>query len=104
MPRNDYIELENMTYITSPHSREMLINAYNAIQLTELWDYMKKDQDNYMFNQDKELKIISDKMYDLGYCGHSGGSFGWTMRHMQFIAMNGLEKHKELWISTTLNN
>ena len=83
---------------TDDHSRVMLENAYTAISLTEMWDYMKKNSDSYMFSSDKEIKIISDKMEELGYHGHSGASFGITMRNMQFIALNGLGEHKKIWI------
>ena len=83
---------------TDDHSRVMLENAYQAISLTEMWDYMKKNSDSYMFSSDKEIKIISDKMEELGYHGHSGASFGITMRNMQFIALNGLEEHKKIWL------
>jgi hypothetical protein len=38
-------------------------------------------------------------MEDLGYDGHSGSSFGLTMRHMQFIALHGLEEHKKIWLN-----
>jgi hypothetical protein len=33
-------------------------------------------------------------MVELGYNGHSGSSFGYTMRAMQYIAQNGEEKYK----------
>jgi hypothetical protein len=76
----------------------MLENAYTAISLTEMWQYMKKNVESYMLCNDDELKIISDKMEELGYHGHSGASFGITMRNMQFIALNGLEAHKKMWL------
>ena len=64
-----------------------------------MWDYMKKDRESFMFSSDKEIEIISKKMVDLGYDGHSGSSFGITMRNMQFIALNGLEEHKKIWLN-----
>jgi hypothetical protein len=83
---------------TDDNSRVMLENAYQAISLTEMWDYMKKDIDSFMFSSDKEIEVISKKMEELGYHGHSGSSFGVTMRNMQFIALHGLEEHKKLWL------
>ncbi len=83
---------------TDDHSRVMLENAYTAIFLTEMWSYMKKDVDSYMFSSDKEIEIISNKMIELGYDGHSGASFGMTMRNMQFIALHGMEEHKKMWL------
>jgi hypothetical protein len=43
----------------------MFENAYQAISLTEMWDYMKKDRESFMFSSDKEIEIISKKMEDL---------------------------------------
>jgi hypothetical protein len=83
---------------TDNHSKVMLENAYQAISLTEMWDYMKKDTESYTFSSDKEIYIISKKMEELGYYGHSGASFGMTMRNMQFIALHGLEEHKKMWL------
>lgn len=74
-------------------SKEMLINAWNAITQLNLWDYMKLDTYSYMFSCDNEITLISKKMEELGYNGHSGCSFGWTMRQMQYIAQNGEIKY-----------
>ncbi len=83
---------------TDNHSKVMFENAYQAISLTEMWDYMKKPTESYTFSSDKEIRIISKKMEELGYFGHSGASFGLTMRNMQFIALHGLEEHKKMWL------
>jgi hypothetical protein len=89
---------QSMFNYADNNSRAMLENAYQAISLTEMWDYMKKDRESFMFSSDKEIKIISNKMEELGYNGHSGASFGVTMRNMQFIALNGLDAHKKMWL------
>ena len=36
------------------------------------------------------------KMGELGYYGHSGVSFGFIMREMQFIAQKGEKEYKKL--------
>jgi len=81
-------------YIKSPHSREMLQNAYKAISETETWGFVKKDIDSFMCSDSPEVWIITKKMVELGYDSHSGFSFGWTMRQIQFIAKNGEEEFK----------
>ena len=63
---------QSMFNYADNHSRAMLENAYQAISLTEMWDYIKKDRESFMLSSDKEIKIISDKMEELGYNGHSG--------------------------------
>jgi len=90
---------QSIFYYVDDNSRIIFENAYQAISLTEMWDYMKKDRESFMFSSDKEIEIISKKMTDLGYDGHSGSSFGITMRNMQFIALNGLEEHKKIWLN-----
>jgi hypothetical protein len=80
----------------------MFETAYQAITITELWDYMKKDVDNYMFNSDDEVRRIYDKIEELGYIEHSGSSFGYIMRHMQFIAINGIENHKQMLLQNSV--
>ena len=81
----DYISLGY-----SQSEQEMLEDAYQAIEKTNMWDYMKKDPTGgYMFTDDEQLRIINR---NLEYQGHSGSSFGWTMRTMQQIAKLGEEK------------
>lgn len=77
--------------IVDQHSRFMLQNAHQAITSTEQWGYMKTFSSNqsFMFSSSPTLSIITNKMSQLGYDGHSGSSFGWTMRQMEFLAKNG---------------
>ena len=76
-------------YVKDDNKKEMLQNAWTAITQLDLWDYMKRDTDSYMMSSDAEINIITKKMEELGYNGHSGSSFGWTMRQMQHIAQHG---------------
>jgi hypothetical protein len=80
-------------YVKDKNSREMLVNAWNAINQLELWNYMRRETYSYMFRDDEEILKITLKMEELGYNGHSGFSFGWTMRQMQYIAKYGEEKY-----------
>ena len=76
-------------YVNDATNKEMLQNAWAAITQLELWDYMRRETDSFMLSRDPEINIITDKMAELGYDGHSGSSFGWTMRQMQYIAEHG---------------
>jgi len=80
-------------------SRIMYTTAHFAISQLELWDYMKKDTESYMLSRDPEVYRINDKISQLGYNGHSGASFGCTMRAMQFIAQNGYDKFREDYLA-----
>ena len=73
------------------YQAEMLSDAYKAITLCELWDYMKSysppEEQGFMFSQPSpEIARINQAMK---YDGHSGSSYGYTMRVMEFIAKNG---------------
>lgn len=89
----------DLSYISDVASRDMLENAYKAITQTEMWPYMRRNTESFMMSGDKERFIISEKMQELGYYGHSGVSFGWTMRSMQHIAIHGDESFKRMWLS-----
>jgi hypothetical protein len=82
-------------YISDKWEREMLINAWQAITMTENWNFVKQPIESFSWSTDPRINIISNKMCELGYHGHSGSSFGFVMRAMQYIANNGEEKYKE---------
>jgi hypothetical protein len=90
--------LSLFNYLDDDNMRQMFETAYQAITITELWNYMEKD----MFNDDDKLRRIYNKIEELGYNGHSGSSFGYIMRHMQFIATNGIEKHKQMLLQNSV--
>jgi len=87
-----------MDYIHDEQSRKMLENAWQAINLTETWDFVAQPIESFMWSQNPEIDIISQKMSELGYHGHSGCSFGWTMRQMQFLAEKGEDEFKKSFI------
>jgi nanoRNase/pAp phosphatase (c-di-AMP/oligoRNAs hydrolase) len=91
---NNFLGNGQFEYVEDIWTREMLINAWQAITTTELWDFVKEDIDSFMFSSDPRVTRIYNKMEELGYGGHSGASFGCTMRNMQYLAEHGEEKFK----------
>jgi len=85
-------------YVESTHTKEMLANAWQAINLTETWDFVRMPIESFMLSRDDKIWVITAKMKELGYYGHSGFSFGWTMRQMQFIAQHGEKKFREEYL------
>ena len=78
--------------------RKMYQTAFDAITQLELWQYMRNfDQESFTFSSDTEVIRISKKISELGYDGHSGASFGCTMRAMQYIAKEGMDKFKTIY-------
>jgi hypothetical protein len=108
-PRRDKIELvrfgsdgyttEKMTYkpgdfsfVEDSMTREMFDDAYNAIDAVwGGWEFMERDpgEGGFMYSSDPYSAAIQKNMK---YDGHSGASYGWTMRVMQKIARVGWER------------
>ena len=86
-------------YVDDANDKEMLQNAWTAITQLDLWYYMRRETDSFMLSRDPEINIITDKMAELGYDGHSGSSFGWTMRQMQHIAQHGEDDFMDTYIT-----
>lgn len=80
----------NYTDLFSKHEVDMLEDADNAITECGLWgwlaEYTPEDGKGFSFSDDPNLDCISKAMK---YRGHSGGSYVWTMRQMEYIAKNG---------------
>jgi len=68
---------------------------------TDVWDYLSKYSPpadrGFMFSygDDRIVTLVGDQME----VGHSGCSMGWTMRQIEFIAKNGLEKHRDMFLA-----
>ena len=83
-------------YVSDIWEREMLITAWRAITLTNLWDFVSQPVESFAFSKDKRVETIYNKIEEIGYRWHSGCSFGCTMRNMQYLSINGEEKFKIL--------
>lgn len=93
----DKIGNGNMEYIKNLNTRDMCTNAWKAITFTNNWDFVAQDIQSFMWSDDPRIDIITEKMIEIGYDGHSGSSFGYTMRNMQYLVQNGEEKFKKLF-------
>lgn len=65
-----------------------LDDAYKAVSIAEAWDWLRTFNDSHGFvfcTDPMMLKINRNIRYD----GHSGASFAWVMREMEFIAKHG---------------
>jgi len=90
------MDLSRCTRMTD-NEKDMIQDAINAVTRTEMWDYMAKPttpgKDGFMFCTDMEMSLINKK---IEYNGHSGASFGWTMRHVEYIAKNGFDAYVDM--------
>ena len=80
-----YFQPGQFLYIKDHPTREMIHNAWLAIQQTETADFVRQNIESFQLSDDPRIWIITKKMVELGYNGHTGFSFGWTMRQMQFL-------------------
>jgi hypothetical protein len=90
-PPNETKELNGtFKYIKSDSDQKMFSTAYKAITMTENWDYIKKMESCF----GPESDCIYNKIEELGYDGHSGASFSYTLQSMKYISLNGEENFK----------
>jgi hypothetical protein len=93
----------DFAFVPSPNERGMLLNAYNAISYCELWNWMSSYEPSggYGFCTEPEISRLSAEMCKEHWGQmHSGCSFGWTMRQMQFIAKHSLEEFRIRYLET----
>jgi hypothetical protein len=87
--------LNTFDYIPE-EKRSMYSTAYDAITPLELWPFMKNfNEDNFMFSSAPEIQRIYNQIEVLGYTGHSGSSFGFIMRSMEYIGKHGIKQFEE---------
>ena len=86
----------NFEFVAENNEREMYVTAHRAITQLELWNFMQEDPgpNGFMFSDDNRVTLIGEKIVQLGYAGHSGSSFGFTLRVMQYIARNGYTAYR----------
>jgi hypothetical protein len=92
--------MTDFSFIKDVHMRNTISNGYAAVTLLELWDWLKNykpdDDLGFMFSGHPNIYKIADKMESLkNPPGHSGASFGVTMRHLEYIAKKGIETYKQ---------
>jgi hypothetical protein len=82
----------DFSFVEDVATREMFDDAYKAIEAVwGGWEFMERDpgEGGFMFSGDPYSAAIQKQMK---YDGHSGASYGWTMRVMQRIARIGWER------------
>ena len=86
-------------------SREYLVSAHKIVTRLELWSWFRgftpEPGNGFMFTRGvPELDRLNEEMYnDPVSSGHSGSSYGITLRNMEYIAKNGYEAFKTKYYS-----
>ena len=101
LPPVDIPNSPDFDFITDESNRRMFQSAYQIITYMNSWDFIRRyspSQDNgYGFDSNPamvEILAAVERRYDC----HSGASLAYTMRFMQYIAKNGFEKFKEMYM------
>ena len=85
-------------FIRDSWERQMIENGYQTISELELWDWLKTYEPGeygFMCSSHDNILRISRKMQELpNRSNHSGSSFGHSMRILQYIAKEGLDKFR----------
>ena len=87
----------SFSFVKDLHDRALFVSAFNAISECELWYWFKAfdSSSNFMFSTSLELDMLHDVLRkDPINSNHSGGSFAFMMRQMEYIAKNGYENYK----------
>ena len=88
----------NFSFIEGEMSKDLLTSAFKAVSEAEGWAYLKTfdppADKGFMFCEPTPDLIRINTAIRKHYDRHSGGSYAWTMRCMQFIAKNGWEAFK----------
>jgi len=82
------------SFIVDEDSRRYVEDAYQAVTAADAWALMAQDpgESGFMMSNPNTYAAIHAHMTLLAE--HSGASYGWTMRQIQFIAQHGLEAYR----------
>jgi len=85
-------------FINHKHTREFLKSAHKAISTCELWNWMRIYQplSGFMMSSALELDRINKELWkDPINSNHSGSSYAFIMREMEYISKNGYNNYKD---------
>lgn len=87
------------SYVINIHERRMLSTCWNAVNMLEAWKFLRDfpKTDSFMLSNQPLVSKIYYKIEELGYTGHSGCSFGFTLRNIQSLARHGEDEFKKLY-------
>lgn len=76
-------------WATTPHEQDILMDAYKAMESTGTRDWLSTfETASFMFLNPTPPELAQlQKAFKCD--GHSGASYGWTMRYLQKIARAG---------------
>ena len=84
---------EEFNTFKDDYIKKVMSNAFHAVCDANAWEWLADFNDtSFMFSKDPMVAKIDNNMVKLGFNDHSGASFGWTMREMEYLAKNEKDK------------
>ena len=94
----------DFSFILDRMSRELAKTSYNSVTALNMWDFFQEFQPEegkgFMFSSHPKLTELENYIESKYNMGHSGASWGWSMRIIQFIAKNGITKYRQTFSQT----
>jgi hypothetical protein len=88
---------ELFDFINDNSIKEFLQSAHKAITNCEMWDWIRTSKiTSFMYDNGPEMQKIRKEMEkDPINMEHSGSSYGWIMREIEYVAKYGYSKYEE---------
>ena len=94
----------DFSFIADGMTRQLASTSYNSVTALNMWDFFQEFQPEegkgFMFSNHPKLTQLENYIEKTYNVGHSGASWGCSMRIIQFIANNGVSKYKQLFTNT----
>ena len=88
----------DFNFVKDLQNRAFLVSAFNSVSECELWPWFKNfDSSNsfFMFSTEPEINKLQTVLFkDPINNNHSGTSYGYILREIEYIAKNGYEMYK----------
>ncbi len=95
-----YICTDNFECVDDEQSRMYFRSAYNSIMQLELWTWFQRNTGSFMMNKSPEMVLLNKRMaQDEINDYHSGSSYAFVMRQIEFIAKEGYEKFRQMHLN-----
>lgn len=93
------VDTYTFDFVSDTLMRYYLLDAYKAVSKAEAWDFLKnyepEDGKGFMFSTHPILTKINEHIDG----GHSGASYGITMRNIHYLAKHGYEEYKNYYLN-----
>jgi hypothetical protein len=99
MPITIKVETYTFDFVNDTLMRYYLLDAFSAVSKAEAWEFLKnyEPKEGFMFSKHPMLTEIN-KYIDTG---HSGASYGMTMREIHYVAKFGYEEYKNNYLENS---